>query len=97
MRLAIYILAIYTIVINLIAFIVFGVDKYKAKREYRRVSESTLLWLAFAGGSVGALLGMLVFHHKTNHLKFRILVPMFFMLHIVGTAVAYWYLFINVR
>ncbi len=97
MRLVIYILAGYTLLINLITFILYGVDKLKAKKELRRISESTLLWTAFLGGSVGALLGMIVFHHKTNHLKFQILVPLFFVFHIAATAALYWYLFIYAR
>ena len=97
MRIVIYILAFYTLAINLVTFILYGIDKLKAKRELERIRESTLLLFTFFGGSVGALLGMLVFHHKTNHLKFRILVPLFFFLHIVATAIIYWYLFIDAR
>lgn len=97
MRLAIYILAIYTLGINMIAFLMYGIDKYKARHELRRISESALLWIAILGGSTGALLGMLVFHHKTKHLKFQILLPLFFILHITATAALYWYLFIYAR
>jgi len=57
-------------VINLAAFIVMGVDKRRAVKKRWRVPESTLFLLAAAGGSVGGILGMLIFRHKTRHLKF---------------------------
>lgn len=65
----------YLILINLIAFLAFGLDKRKAKRNAWRVKEATLIGLAIIGGSVGALLGMKVFHHKTLHKKFTIGIP----------------------
>lgn len=68
--------------VNLLAFALYGVDKVKAKKGAWRISEATLLLVAFLGGSVGALLGMEVFRHKTRHAKFRILVPLFLILHI---------------
>ena len=60
---------------NLIAFIMFGVDKYKASHDLWRIPESTLILFAFLGGAIGALAGMKVFHHKTRKIKFRILIP----------------------
>ena len=68
--------------VNLLAFVLYGVDKLKAKKGAWRIPEATLLLVAFLGGSVGALLGMEVFRHKTRHAKFRILVPLFLILHI---------------
>jgi len=73
-------LACWLAVINLAAFLAFGLDKWKAKRkerrpETRRVPEKTLFLLAALGGSAGALLGMRVFHHKTLHRSFRWGVP----------------------
>lgn len=62
--------------INLIAFIIYGVDKWKARRNKWRIPEATLLGLAVIGGSVGALVGMFVFHHKTHHMKFKFGVPL---------------------
>ena len=66
----------YLLGINLLTFFVYGIDKWKAKRNKWRVPEATLLMLAALGGSVGALLGMFVFHHKTKHKKFLIGVPL---------------------
>ena len=66
----------YLLGINLLTFFIYGIDKWKAKRNKWRVPEATLLMLAALGGSVGALLGMFVFHHKTKHKKFLIGVPL---------------------
>lgn len=81
-------LAAWLVLINLVTFLVFGLDKWKAKRRERcastrRVPEKTLFLLAAAGGSVGALLGMRVWHHKTLHRSFRIGIPLILLLQIV--------------
>lgn len=60
----------YLAAINLVTFAVYGGDKRRAKKDRRRVPEKTLFLLAIIGGSVGALLGMKVFHHKTRHWYF---------------------------
>ena len=70
-------------VVNLFAFVLYGVDKAKAKRGAWRIPEATLLLIAALGGSAGALLGMELFRHKTKHWQFKILVPLFLILHIV--------------
>ena len=57
----------YLIVINVVTFLVYGIDKWKAKQGSWRISEATLLILAIIGGSIGALLGMKIWHHKTMH------------------------------
>lgn len=67
--------------INLISFALYGIDKLKAKAGAWRISEATLL-LAALLGPVGAMLGMELFRHKTKHAKFKILVPLFLVLHI---------------
>ena len=66
---------IYLAVVNVVTFFLFGIDKRKAKRSKWRIEEATLLWWAVAGGSVGALLGMKAWHHKTLHKKFKYGVP----------------------
>ena len=68
--------------VNLLAFALYGIDKLKAKKGAWRIPESTLLLVAFLGGSLGALLGMELFRHKTKHAKFKVLVPLFLILHI---------------
>jgi uncharacterized membrane protein YsdA (DUF1294 family) len=57
-------------VISIITFIIFGIDKRKAVKHQRRIPESTLLSLTFLGGTIGALLGMLVFRHKISKRSF---------------------------
>lgn len=63
-------------VFNIIAFAAFGIDKYKAIHHSWRIRERTLLVLALLGGSIGAIIGMIVFHHKTQRLKFRYGLPL---------------------
>ena len=81
-------LACWLVLINLITFFVFGLDKWKARRKEthestRRVPEKTLFLLSALGGSVGALLGMKVFHHKTLHKTFRFGIPAILALQII--------------
>jgi len=64
------------IVISVITFATYGIDKYKAQHNKWRISEATLILLAALGGSVAALLAMFVFRHKTKHLKFIVGVPL---------------------
>jgi len=61
----------YLIIINIVTFLVYGIDKWKAKKSLWRIREASLLMLAVLGGSIGAWLGMKVWHHKTQHKKFR--------------------------
>ena len=65
------IIIIYLIAINTVTFFLYGIDKWKAKRSKWRIPEATLLGLAIIGGSIGAWLGMKVWHHKTQHKKFK--------------------------
>ena len=60
---------------NIIVMIVYGIDKLRAKRGARRISEFSLLLCAFLLGGLGAIFGMILFNHKTSKMKFRILVP----------------------
>ena len=73
----------YMIVINVVTFLVYGIDKVKAKQGSRRISEATLLILAIIGGSIGALLGMKVWHHKTMHKKFKYGLPLILIIQII--------------
>lgn len=70
------ILIIYILLINLIAFVMYGRDKRKAKKDAWRIPEHRLLMVAWLGGAFGALLGMRCFRHKTQHWRFRIGVPL---------------------
>ena len=79
----------YLIVINILTFAVYGIDKWKAKQGSWRISEATLLMLAVIGGTIGALLGMQVWRHKTMHLKFKyglplILLPQIALMYLIS-------------
>ena len=73
---------IYLIAINVVTFFLYGMDKWKAKRSKWRISEATLLGLAVIGGSIGAWLGMKVWHHKTMHKKFKYGLPLIVIVQI---------------
>lgn len=70
----------YLLIINIITFIIYGIDKYKSIKHKYRISEATLIILAILGGSLGAFFGMIVFHHKTKKKKFTILIPVIMLL-----------------
>ena len=73
-------LAAYLVLMNLVTFWVYGADKRRARRGRWRVPERTLFLLPLLGGSIGALAGMRVFHHKTRKTKFRLGVPVALLL-----------------
>ena len=76
----------YLIAINIVTFIVYGIDKVKAMKGKWRISEATLLILAAIGGSIGALLGMKIWHHKTMHKKFKYGLPLILLAQIALIA-----------
>lgn len=82
-----YVLAGYLALINAITFAVYGADKRRARKDRWRVPERTLFLLAVLGGSLGALLGMHVFHHKTKHWYFRLFIPLILLLQIAVPVV----------
>ena len=70
----------YLTAINVLAFVVYGLDKAFSKQKgVRRIPERWLLWLARIGGGAGCWLGMLLFRHKTKHSLFKTLVPLWTM------------------
>ena len=75
------------VLINLVAFAVFGIDKKRAKKGQWRIPEKTLFLSAILGGSIGAILGMYIFRHKTKHWYFQIGIPAILILQI---AAVYW-------
>ena len=76
----------YLLAVNVLTFIVYGVDKWKARRGHWRVPEATLMGLAALGGSVGAWLAMQLFRHKTQKKKFRYGVPALFVLQVAAVV-----------
>ena len=88
-----YGLLIYLAAINIIAFFLYGIDKWKARHDKWRITEARLLAVALLGGSFGAFLGMKVWHHKTQHNKFRFGLPLILCLHLVIAIVAVYYFY----
>ena len=72
----------YLIALNIVTFFVYGIDKLKARKNKWRIREASLLLLAVLGGSVGAWLGMQVWHHKTQHKKFKYGLPLILLVQI---------------
>lgn len=70
----------YLLIINVITFIIYGIDKYKSIKNKYRISENTLIILPILGGPIGALFGMITFHHKTKKKKFIILIPIILLI-----------------
>lgn len=79
----------YLTFINILAFVCFGIDKRKAKNHQWRISEKTLLGIAICGGSVGAILGMRFFRHKTQHAKFALGLPAILILQGIAAILIY--------
>lgn len=73
---------LYLLLINAIGFLLMLTDKRKAQKNLWRIPESTLLWVAALGGSVGSLAGMYTFRHKTRHLKFTLGIPLILALQL---------------
>ena len=82
-------LFIYLVCINVLTFLLYGTDKWKAKKGKRRISEKSLLWTAALGGSVGGLMGMYTFRHKTRKAKFYLGVPAIIALQVALAAFVY--------
>ncbi|MBR3357417.1 MAG: DUF1294 domain-containing protein [Solobacterium sp.] len=84
-------LLFYFVFVNGCAFAAYGIDKYKAKKSMWRIPESTLILLAFFGGALGAFAGMHIFHHKTLHTQFRVLVPLALVLWCALIGLLVWH------
>ena len=82
---------IYLIIMNIAAFVMYGIDKRKAVKGSWRISESALLTAAALGGSLGSLLAMELFRHKTKHIKFTVGVRVFLIIHAVLLVLYYKY------
>ena len=72
----------YLLAVNIATFLLYGIDKYKAKKNQWRISEATLLTMAAIGGSIGAWAGMRLWHHKTMHKKFKYGIPLIIIMQI---------------
>lgn len=77
-------MGLYLVLINIITFALYGIDKLNAKTDSWRISERMLILFAVAGGSVGALLGMYICRHKTRKTKFKIGIPVIMIIQILS-------------
>lgn len=78
----IFTLIIYLVVVNVLGFALMGIDKWKAKKQAFRIPEATLFTIAIIGGSIGCILGMFTFHHKTRHWYFLYGMPVILLIQI---------------
>ena len=76
----------FLLAINIATFLLYGIDKYKAKKSKWRISEATLLTMAAIGGSIGAWAAMRLWHHKTMHKKFKYGIPLIIIMQIALVA-----------
>lgn len=82
-------LILYLVIINVVTLYLYGIDKRRAQRKKWRIPEAVLLLFAALGGSIGAWIAMKAFHHKTQHKKFTIGVPLIFILQVAATIFFY--------
>ena len=81
----------YLALMNIIAFFLYGLDKWKSRHAKWRITEARLITFALLGGSLGAFLGMKIWHHKTRHAKFRYGLPLILFLHLaIAIAIVYY-------
>ena len=80
--LPLHVVLAYFITVNVLGLVLFGIDKWKAKHDKWRISEATLLSVTAIGGSIGAWVGMKVWHHKTMHKKFKYGIPLVMVLQL---------------
>lgn len=71
----------YLMVINIVSFALMGIDKNRARKNKWRIQEKTYFILSFFGGAIGAVLGMIVFRHKTQHKSFYVGIPMLYIIN----------------
>lgn len=90
MKYIMQIAGLYLLLINGVGFLLMGIDKRRAKRGTWRISEKSLFLPPLLGGTVGAILGMRVFHHKTKHWYFRYGLPALLVLQLALAGWLYW-------
>jgi len=85
MNIVILLIICYFLIINIVDFVLMGIDKSKARKQTWRIPESTLILVALIGGSLGAWIGMYTFRHKTRHKVFVIGIPLLLLVHFIIT------------
>ena len=86
-----YALLFYLAAMNIAAFLLYGIDKWKSRHAKWRITEARLLSIDLLGGSLGAFLGMKIWHHKTLHPRFRYGLPLILFLHLAIAVVVVYY------
>ena len=81
----------YIVCINIYGFILMGLDKYKARKEKWRIKERTFFIIALLGGAMGAVLGMTMFRHKTQHASFYLGIPIIYIVNILCSLIIIYY------
>ena len=81
---------VYLGIMNFIAFVLCGLDKFKARRGFWRIPERVLFGMSFLGGGIAFYIGMKLFHHKTKHWSFRILIPLSILLWVGAIVFIQW-------
>ena len=84
-------LLIYLAIMNIASLLIMGIDKSRARNQGWRIPEKTLFLLSLLGGSLGSLMGMYLFRHKTRHWYFVIGMPLILVAHIVLAILIYYY------
>ena len=87
------IFGLYILIINLIGFLAMGIDKFKAQKNWWRIKEKTLFIIAAIGGSIGSIIGMYTFRHKTKHNSFVFGMPLILAIQI---GIVFYLLFKNI-
>ena len=88
-----YALLLYLAAMNIAAFFLYGIDKWKSRHAKWRITEARLLSIALLGGSLGAFLGMKIWHHKTLHPRFHYGLPLILIFHLaLSVAAAYYFI-----
>lgn len=84
---------IYLLIVNAISFLLMRIDKQKAKKKKWRIPEATLMGFAAIGGSIGALMGMYTFRHKTLHKKFTLGIPAILIVQLAAAGAVVYFLY----
>ena len=87
-------LALWVLFWSILDYVLMGIDKWKARRERWRVPEKTFFLVALLGGTLGAILGMYAFHHKTRHWYFKWGLPAILIAQIALGGWLYWHFYL---
>ena len=82
-RTVFYTIVLYIVIMNIVSFLMFGIDKKRAKKRQKRISEKKIMRVCFWGGALGGIIGMSIFKHKTKQKKFSVSIPVLFMIQLI--------------